>query len=65
MQAHAPIIYCIAHAPIIYHIIIAQKFDGGKFDEWLGICQSFPYKPLSLNEHTINSSKFYLSNFCE
>ena len=44
MQAHATIMYCIA-----------QKFDSGKFDERLVICQSFPYKPLSLNEHTINS----------
>ena len=52
---------------------IAQKFDSGNFDdifdEWLVIRQSLPYKPLSLNvspmKPTINSSKFYSSNFCE
>ena len=48
---------------------IVQKFDGGNFDKWLAICQSFPYKPLSLNvsplKPMINLSKFYWSNSWE
>ena len=36
------------------------------FDEWLAICQIFPYKPLSLNvsplKPTINLSKFHSLN---
>ena len=53
---------------------IVQKFDGGKLtnlmNAWLAIRQSFPYKPLSLKLYIsplklmINSSKFYLLNFC-
>ena len=41
-----------------------ENFD--QFDEWLAFCQSFPYKPLSLNvsplKHTINLSKFFPTN---
>ena len=52
-----------------YRVPSNAKFEGGKLDEWLAICQSFPCKPLSLNvsplEPMINSSKFYLSKFCE
>ena len=50
---------------------ILGKFDSetfDDFDEWLVICQSFPYKPLSLNvsplKPTINLSKFFLVKFC-
>ena len=37
-----------------------ENFDD--FDEWVAICQSFPYRSLSLNvsplKPTVNSSKF-------
>ena len=40
--------------------LMVENFD--KFDEWLAIRQSFPYKSLSLNvspmKPTINLSKF-------
>ena len=43
---------------------MVENFD--EFDEWLAICQSFPYKPSSLNtsllKPTSYSSKFCLSN---
>ena len=37
---------------------IAQKFDGGNFDEWLAICLSFTYKPLSLNVSSLKHNQF-------
>ena len=47
-----------------YHIaqsLMVENFD--EFDEWLAICQSFPYQPLSLNvfplKSTINSSQSF------
>ena len=62
--ATTTVLLCTHH---IVQSLTTENFD--EFDEWLVIRQSFPYKPLSLNvsslKATINSSKFYSSNFCE
>ena len=48
---------------VVYHIVKSSMVEN--FDEWLVICQFFPYKPLSLSlnvslmKPTINSSKCF------
>ena len=47
-----------------YTLAIAQRFNGGKFDEWLAICKVFRSILMFLLWNLQQFVKFYLSKYC-